>query len=120
MHPPQVQLTRSLAILPFRNSHPDPATDFLGYSLADAVITKMGYISSLNVRPSSSIDRYRNLLQVNPRQAAADLNVDTLLLGTYLKDGNDLRINMQLEHFHVNCNQLWKFSADANAEDVFR
>jgi hypothetical protein len=25
-----------------------------------------------------------------------------------------------LEHFHVNCNQLWKFSADANAEDVFR
>ena len=29
-------------------------------------------------------------------------------------------INSSLEHFHVNCNQLWKFSADANAEDVFR
>jgi hypothetical protein len=30
------------------------------------------------------------------------------------------RTSEALEHFHVNCNQLWKFSADANAEDVFR
>src|SRR5262249_38066872 len=32
----------------------------------------------------------------DPRQAASELNVDTLLTGTYLVDGDDLRINPQL------------------------
>jgi serine/threonine-protein kinase len=86
---------RSLAILPFRNIRQDPATDFLGFSLADAVITKLGYIRSLTVRPSSSIDRYRNQV-IDPRKVGADLNVETLLTGSFLKDGEDLRINTQL------------------------
>ena len=84
-----------LAILPFRNLRPDPGTDFLGFSLADAVITKMGYISSIAVRPSSSIDQYRNQA-IDPRKVGADLNVDTLLTGSYIKDGDDLRITTQL------------------------
>ncbi|MEW6738131.1 MAG: serine/threonine-protein kinase, partial [Acidobacteriota bacterium] len=51
---------RNLAILPFRNLKPDTETDFLGFSLADAIITKLGYVSALIVRPSSAIDKYRN------------------------------------------------------------
>jgi serine/threonine protein kinase/Flp pilus assembly protein TadD len=84
-----------LAILPFRNLKQDTATDYLGFSLADAVITKLGYISSIAVRPSSAIDQYRNQA-VDPRKVGADLNVDTLLTGSYVKDGDDLRINTQL------------------------
>ena len=57
--PPSVR-PRSLAILPFRNLKQDPETDFLGFSLADAVITKLGYVNALTVRPSSSVDKYRN------------------------------------------------------------
>jgi len=44
---------RTLAVLPFRNLREDPQADFLGFSLADAVITKLAYISALTVRPSS-------------------------------------------------------------------
>ena len=84
-----------LAILPFRNIRQDPATDFLGYSLADAIITRLGYISSIMVRPSSSVDQYRNQ-NVDPRKVGADLNVDTVLTGSFVKDGDDLRINTQL------------------------
>jgi len=86
---------RSLAILPFRNLKQDPETDFLGFSLADAVITKIGYINALTVRPSSSVDKYRNQI-IDPRKVAADLNVDTLLTGSFIKDGDDLRITTQL------------------------
>lgn len=86
---------RSLAILPFRNIRPDPATDFLGFSLADAIITKLGYVSSLTVRPSSAIEKYRNQA-IDPRQVGAALNVDTLLTGSYVKDGSELRITAQL------------------------
>ncbi len=107
---------RSLAILPFRNSHPDPATDFLGYSLADAVITKMSYISSVNVRPSSSVDVYRNR-QVDPREAGAELNVNTLLIGSYLKDGDDLRINTQLVDV-IRDRIIWRDSFDITYDNL--
>jgi len=86
---------RALAILPFRNLKQDPSTDFLGFSLADAVISKMGYISAVTVRPSSAIEKYRNE-QIDPQKVAAALNVDTLLTGSFLKDGDDLRITTQL------------------------
>jgi len=86
---------RTLAILPFRNIRQDPATEFLGFSLADAVITKLGYVSSLTVRPSSSIEQYRNK-PIDPRRVGAELDVNTLLTGSFLKDGDNLRINAQL------------------------
>src|SRR5208282_115226 len=86
---------RSLAVLPFRNLKQDTETDFLGFSLADAIITKLGYISALTVRPSSSVDKYRNQT-IDPRNVAADLNVDTLLTGSFIRDGDDLRITSQL------------------------
>jgi len=86
---------RSLAVLPFRNLKPDPATDFLGFSLADAVITKLGYVSALTLRPSSAVDKYRNR-NIDPQKVAAELKVDTLLTGSFVKDGDDLRITTQL------------------------
>jgi serine/threonine protein kinase len=108
--------TQSLAILPFRNDHPDPATDFLGYSLADAVITKMSYVSSVSVRPSSSIDRYRNQ-QIDPRKAGAELNVDTLLIGSYLKEDDELRINTQLVDAKSE-RILWRDSIDVKYDKL--
>lgn len=92
---PLASAPRVLAVLPFRNLRPDPQTDFLGFSLADAIITKLGYVSALTVRPSSSVDRYRNQV-VDPRRVAEELHVDTLLTGSFLRDGDDLRITTQL------------------------
>ncbi len=88
-------VTRSLAILPLRNLRHDPANDFLGFSLADAVITKLDSVSSLTVRPSSAIEKYRNQPIDLPR-IAAELNVDTLLTGNFIREGDDLRITYQL------------------------
>ncbi|HXG65234.1 MAG TPA: TRAP transporter TatT component family protein, partial [Blastocatellia bacterium] len=96
---------RKVAILPFRNLRPDAQTDFLSLSLADAIITKLSYVKSLVVRPSSYVGKYRNQ-DVDPQQAADELNVDTLLVGNYLKDADDLRITAQL--FNVKAGEvLW-------------
>ena len=86
---------RSLAVLPFRNLNGDPQTEFLGFSLANEIITKLDYVNSLTVRPSSSVDKYRDQV-VDPKIVAADLNVDTLLTGTFIRDGDRLRITAQL------------------------
>jgi len=86
---------RSLAILPLQNLRQDRDNDFLGFSLADAVITKLGYVSALTVRPSTAVQKYRNQLIDIPK-VAADLSVDTLLTGNFIRDGDDLRITYQL------------------------
>jgi serine/threonine protein kinase/tetratricopeptide (TPR) repeat protein len=107
---------RSVAILPFRNLKPDPATDFLGFSLADAAITKLGYVSSLTLRPSSAVEPYRNRA-VDPRKAAAELNVNTLLTGAYLKDGDDLRITTQLIDVRAD-RVIWRDTIDIKYEKL--
>jgi DNA-binding winged helix-turn-helix (wHTH) protein/TolB-like protein/Tfp pilus assembly protein PilF len=87
--------TRSLAILPLQNLRQDSDSDFLGFSLADAVITKLDYVSSLTVRPSSAVEKYRGKV-IDISTVAADLKVDTLLTGSFIRDGDDLRITYQL------------------------
>ncbi|MFN7947578.1 MAG: winged helix-turn-helix domain-containing protein [Blastocatellia bacterium] len=96
---------RTLAVLPFRNIKPDPETDFLGFSLADAVITKLGYVGEMTVRPSSYVEKYRHQ-EVDPDRVAEDLRVNTLLTGTFLHEGDELKLNVQL--FDVTDHaQLW-------------
>jgi DNA-binding winged helix-turn-helix (wHTH) protein/TolB-like protein/Tfp pilus assembly protein PilF len=92
-YPAPVQHT--LAILPLRNVRQNPNDDFLGFSLADAVITKLGPVSSLTVRPSSAIEKYKGQA-IDFQNVAAELNVDTLLTGNFIHEGDNLRITYQL------------------------
>ena len=101
---------RSLAILPFRNLRQDPNSDFLSFSLADAVITKLSYVRALTVRPSSSVEKYRNQV-VDIRKVAGELNVDTLLASNFTHDGDDLRITSELIDVKTQ-RILWKDSFD--------
>src|SRR5580704_1071156 len=86
---------RSLAILPLQNRGEDSRSDFLGLSLADVLITKLAYVSSLSVRPSAAIEKYRGT-GIDLQKVAADLKVDTLLTGSFIRDGDNLRITYQL------------------------
>ena len=86
---------RSLAILPLQNHGQDPNSDFLGLSLADVLITKLAYVNALSVRPSAAIEKYRGTA-IDLQKVAADLKVDTLLTGSFIRDGDNLRITYQL------------------------
>jgi hypothetical protein len=56
------------------------------------------------------VERYRHQA-VDFRQAAAELHVDTLLTGNFLRDGDDLRITSQLIDVKTQ-NILWKGAFD--------
>jgi DNA-binding winged helix-turn-helix (wHTH) protein/TolB-like protein len=104
------QLHRRLAILPFQNLHPDANTDFLGFSLADAIITKLGYVSELSVRPSYAVQKYR-AQPIDIKSVASQLDADTLLTGTFLHEGENLRIACQLIDVKSE-SLLWKGTFD--------
>ena len=108
--------THQVAVLPFQNLRENKETDFLGFSLADAVITKLGYVSQLSVRPSYSVQRYKSQPQ-DIRKVAHDLNVDTLLTGTFLREGDELRISCQLIDANAE-SILWKGTYDLKYEKL--
>ena len=91
----QSSTRRSLAILPLHNTGQDSSSDFLGFSLADVLITKLSYVSSLSVRPSAAVEKYRGTT-IDLEKVASDLKVDTILTGSFIRDGDNLRITYQL------------------------
>ena len=108
--PRVVSEPRRLAILPFRNNKQDASNDFLGYSLADAVITRLGNVQALRVRPSYAVEKYRDQA-VEISKVASDLDVDTLLTGSFIREGDELRITCQLIDVKTR-NLLWKGAFD--------
>lgn len=86
---------KRLAVLPFRNQRPGEESDFLGFALADSVINRLDILKSLVVRPSSYIEKYSRQ-EKEPQEAAKELDVNTLLMGSFIKDGDDLIVNAQL------------------------
>jgi DNA-binding winged helix-turn-helix (wHTH) protein/TolB-like protein/Flp pilus assembly protein TadD len=105
-----------LAVLPFQNLRANAESEFLGFSLADAVITKLGYVSELAVRPSYAVQKYKTQA-IDIRRVASELNVDTLLTGTFLREGDDLRITCQLIDIKSE-NILWKGAFDLKYEKL--
>ena len=86
---------RSLAVLPFQNLAHDPGSDFLGFSLADAIINRLGYVNQLTIRPSYAVQKYRTEIP-DIQQLARSLSVDTLLTGSFIREGDNLRVTYQL------------------------
>lgn len=94
-HPTTAVVARKVAVLPFQNLNHDPANDFLGFSLADSIINKLGYVSELTIRPSYAVQKYRSEVP-DLEEVAKALSVDTLLTGSFIREGEMLRVSYQL------------------------
>ncbi len=106
-----------LAILPFESLRKDPATDFLGFSLADQIITKLGYVQSIVIRPSSAVQKYNPAAMDLPK-VARELDVEVVLTASYLKEGDHLRLNAQLVNVRRN-EVVWQEVFDIHYSDIF-
>jgi non-specific serine/threonine protein kinase len=87
-------LTR-LVVLPFRVLRADPETDFLAFSLPDAIATSLSGIGSLIVRSSATAARFAGEAP-DLKVLAAEAQVDRVVMGTLLRSGDQLRATAQL------------------------
>ncbi len=87
-------LTR-LVVLPFRVLRPDPETDFLAFSLSDAIATSLSGIGSLILRSSAVAARFTGEAP-DLKALAAEADVDRVVIGTLLRSGDQLRAATQL------------------------
>jgi DNA-binding winged helix-turn-helix (wHTH) protein/tetratricopeptide (TPR) repeat protein len=95
--PPPVEskAIRSLIVLPFRMLRPDPGTDFLAFSLPEALTTSLSVLKSLVVRSSLAASRFSAGTQ-DLKTIAAEAHVDLVVTGTLLSTGDEIRVTAQL------------------------
>jgi TolB-like protein/tetratricopeptide (TPR) repeat protein len=87
-------LTR-VVVLPFRVLRPDPDIDFLAFSLADAIATSLSGVTSIVVRSSAVAARFAGDAP-DLKALAAEADVDSVVMGTLLRSGDQVRATAQL------------------------
>lgn len=109
-------MTRLIA-LPFRVLRPDAETDFLAFSLPDAITTSLTGTRNLLVRSSAAAARF-DPQAPDLRKLAADADVDVALIGTILRAGNQLRATAQLVEAPAGT-VIWSHASQHPLQDVF-
>ena len=109
-------MTRLIA-LPFRVLRPDAETDFLAFSLPDAITMSLSGTANLLVRSSAAAARF-DPQAPDLRKLASDADVDVALLGTILRAGSRLRTTAQLVETPAGT-VVWSHSSQHALDDVF-
>jgi serine/threonine protein kinase len=110
-------LTR-LIVLPFRMLRPHEASDFLAVSLPDAITNSLTALDSLIVRSTMTAARFASA-QVDVNAICEQAQVDAILTGTILSDGEHLRVTSQLVQA-PDGKLVWSNTSDATMRDVFQ
>ncbi|WP_035348968.1 serine/threonine-protein kinase [Edaphobacter aggregans] len=85
----------SIVVLPFINYGPADVAPLYGYALADAIGARLARMSSLVVRPSSSLMSIPTQ-QLDPLSVGKKLLVDFVLAGNFLRSEKGFDLNWQL------------------------
>ncbi len=106
-----------LAVLPFRNLRGDKSIDFLTLSLTDSIISELSIEQSLVVRPSAAVEQYVGTT-IDQRAVSRHLDVELLVTGNYMKQGDAFQLNAQL--IDVAGNEIvWRHRINASFGDIF-
>jgi serine/threonine protein kinase/tetratricopeptide (TPR) repeat protein len=110
-------LTR-LIVLPFRCLRPDPETDFLAFSLPDAITATFSGLGSLVVRSSLAASKYA-AEGADLKKVASEADVDAVLTGTLLRAGEQLRVSTQLVEAPAGT-LIWSHSTQVTLTDILK
>jgi eukaryotic-like serine/threonine-protein kinase len=108
--------TTRLMVLPFRILRPDPAIDFLAFSLADAITVSLSGLESLVVRSTLSASRYSD--QPDFRTIASEAAVDAVVAGSLLHASGRVRVSVQLVEVPSGT-VLWSHAWQVPLDDLF-
>lgn len=85
----------SLAVLPLRNLSGDPSQEYLADGMTEALIGRLASIRNLRVISHTSVMRFKDSLVSVPEIARA-LDVDAVVEGSVIKEGDHIRVTAQL------------------------
>ena len=114
--PANAPAVRTIAVLPFHDLVGQTGDEAWGIGMADAIISRLTTLQNLAVRPTNSVLKYAKNA-ADPAEAARELQVDSVLAGTYQQLGKTIRVSAQLiDHGAIR----WAQRYDLQGSDVLR
>jgi TolB-like protein len=95
------------------------AADFLSVSLPDAITNSLTAIDSLVVRSTMTATRFATAAEVDVKTISEQAQVDAILTGTILSDGEHLRVTTQLVQA-PDGKLLWSNTSQASLRNIFQ
>jgi len=111
------QPLKSIAVLPFVNMSNEPADEYFGDGIAEEILNSLSSLKDLKVAGRSSSFQF-DRRNTDLKEIGERLGVSTVLEGSVRKQGQRLRVTVQLvnveDGFH-----LWSEKYDRSADDIF-
>lgn len=113
---PSSKAIQSLAVLPFRNLGTGTADDYFADGMTDAVTTQLAKLGVSKVISETSVAQFRDTKETVPDIARA-LGVDAIVEGAVLREGDRVRITVQLIRADTD-RHIWAESYERNMADI--
>ena len=85
----------SIAVMPFVNASGNGDLEYLSDGMTETLISSLSQLPNLNVKPRSSVFRYKGR-ETDPQTIAKALNVQAILNGRVTQRGQDLSLFVEL------------------------
>jgi len=108
---------KSIAVLPFENRSEDKANAYFADGIQDEILTRLSKIADLKVISRTSTQHYKSAPENLP-EIAKQLGVANIVEGSVQKNGDSVRVNVQLIDARADTH-LWAKSYDRKIKDVF-
>ena len=82
-------------MLPFRDLAGEAANEVWGIGMMDAIVGRMAPLQHLAVRPTTAVLKYVKA-PAEPEHVARELEVESVLAGTFMRLGDVIRVSVQL------------------------
>ena len=117
-YPTPAPKIRAIAVLPLKPLKNEETDKTLSFGLTDTLVTRLGSLPSIVVRPIVAVNPYADSEQ-DPVQIGQKLQVDAVLAGTLQRKDNRLRVNARLLRVSDGV-LIWSGSFDENESDIFK
>ncbi|MBA3353266.1 MAG: tetratricopeptide repeat protein [Blastocatellia bacterium] len=85
----------SIAVMPFVNESGNSDVEYLGDGITETLITSLSKLSNLNVKPRSTVFRYKGKV-TDPHILGTELKVGAILYGRVVQRGQDVELFVEL------------------------
>ncbi len=106
----------SIAVMPFSNESGNAEVEYLSDGMTEILIGSLSRLPNLNVKARTSVFRYKGK-EIDPRQVASELGVQTILTGRLIQRGNNLTLFVELIDAATE-NVLWKADYNRSMTDL--
>jgi DNA-binding winged helix-turn-helix (wHTH) protein/TolB-like protein/Flp pilus assembly protein TadD len=111
------EIPRTIAVLPFKPLAANHRDEAFELGMADSLITRLGNLRRIIVRPTGAIRKYSSLDQ-DPIAAGREQRVDAVLEGSLHREGDKVRVTARLIDTRDG-SSLWSDHYDEYFTDVF-